>query len=56
MLRGVTGLLDSDWQNLAGFLTLGGDFTLLGLSLPGLILSYSSGWLTLVLVLAAEKF
>lgn len=37
MLRGVTGLLDSDWQNLAGFLTLGGDFTLLGLSLPGLI-------------------
>ncbi len=37
MLRGVTGLLDSDWQNLAGILTLGGDFTLLGLSLPGLI-------------------
>lgn len=37
MLRGVTGLLDSDWQNLVRFLTLGGDFTLLGLSLPGLI-------------------
>lgn len=37
MLRGVTGLLDSDWQNLAGIFDLGGDFTLLGLSLPGLI-------------------
>lgn len=36
MLRRIAGL-DLIGRNLAGILTLGGDFTLLGLSLPGLI-------------------
>lgn len=37
MLRGIAGISYFDWEDLAGFLTLGGDFKLLGLSLPGLI-------------------
>ncbi len=35
MLRGIAGISYFDWEDLAGFLTLGGDFKLLGLSLPG---------------------
>lgn len=37
MLRWIAGLLDLIGKIWPGFLTLGGDFTLLGLSLPGLI-------------------
>lgn len=37
MLCRIAGISYSHWQDMAGFLTLGGDFTLLGLSLPGLI-------------------
>ncbi len=30
----IAGISYFDWEDLAGFLTLGGDFKLLGLSLP----------------------
>ncbi len=56
VLRGIAGISYFDWEDLAGFLTLGGDFKLLGLSLPGLITFLIFGLLTLASVLAVVKY
>ena len=56
VLRRIAGLSYFDWQDMASGFNVGGDFTLLGLSLPGLITFLIFGSLTSVLVLVVVRY